>query len=381
MGSEHFNFGGFESSAHISRSIPRLEAIAATMGGGFFNPLIICDEHTAPIADSICGGKAVPRCVLHSGESNKNWTAVQAILRAARDAGLGRDGIFIGAGGGVTGDLSAFAASIYMRGCALALVSTTLLGMVDASLGGKTGFDLFGIKNLAGTFYPARHVYLPLESLVTLPGAEWKSGMAELIKTAVLDGDDFIEALFNIAGMFPAGSFAQGFPAGFAARLLDGAVSSGEPLQQCVSRAVRLKGRIVQADPRETGTERVLLNLGHTFAHALEASVGLGTVSHGEAVAWGMVRSCELGRALGITPPRRAETIQSLIAAFGYETAAPHPLMTDTNHFLAALGGDKKQRGGRFSFIVPAGKSAEAVFISGSEMETIKQTINGALSL
>jgi 3-dehydroquinate synthase len=149
-----FTFGGYSSSAHISRAIPSMAEIAADAGTGnhAWRPLIICDEHSATIADAICGPTPLPRCVLRSGEQHKNWAAVEAILRAAHDAGLGRDGVFVGVGGGVIGDLSACAASLYMRGCGLTLVSTTLLGMVDAGLGGKTGFDLFGVKNLAGTF-------------------------------------------------------------------------------------------------------------------------------------------------------------------------------------------------------------------------------------
>lgn len=356
-----FTFGAFESTAHIQRALPSLGDIAADFGGGFFRPLIVCDENTGALADRLCGGAAVPRCVLPSGEAHKNWGAAEAVLRAACGAGLGRDGVIIGVGGGVIGDLAAFAASVYMRGCGLALVSTTLLGMVDASLGGKTGFDLFGIKNAAGTFYPARQVYMPLESLATLPPAEWKSGMAELIKTAVLESDDFLEELAAHAG------------GGLAAWTHD-----TEGLARCVRRAALFKGRIVEADPRETGNTRVLLNLGHTFGHALEAAAGLGTLSHGEAVAWGMVRSCELGCALGITPPARAKSIRSLLAAYGYETAAPHPL-GETEAFMRALGGDKKKRGGTPAFVIPTEQGARLVS-EGFDLNMIKNCINGVLS-
>lgn len=380
-----FTFGAFETTVHVSRELPRIEGIAADSGtaAGFFRPLIICDEHTVPITDAVCGA-AFPRCVLKSGESNKGWLAVEAILRAAREAGLGRDGVFVGVGGGVIGDLAAFAASIYMRGCGFALVSTTLLGMVDAGVGGKTGFDLFGVKNLAGTFYPARHVYMPLESLSALPPPEWKSGFAELIKTAVLAGDDFLDELQALAAAFPAGAFVSGFgrnsgfPPNFASRLLEG--DAGQ-LRRCISRAVEFKGRIVEADPRETGQTRVLLNLGHTFAHALESTAGLGTISHGEAVAWGLVRACELGLALGITPRARAEKIKNLVMRYGYETAAPHSLAGDTETFIKALNADKKKKAGNLTFIVPDEKGARAfTAASGADMDTIKQTARGALS-
>lgn len=360
----YFNFGTFKTSAHIMPELPGMGDIVGDFGGSFFRPLLICDTNTEFLAAKIRGDAAIPVCTLESGESHKNWQAVEEILRSARDAGLGRDGTFIGVGGGVVGDISAFAASIYMRGCSLGLVSTTLLGMVDASLGGKTGFDLFGVKNLAGTFFPARHVYMPMESLASLPLPEWKSGMAELVKTAILDSDDFLDEVASLTAAFPDGSFADGFPPDFASRML----TSDTALSRCISRAARFKGGIVEEDPLETGNRRVLLNLGHTFGHALEAAAGLGTISHGEAVAWGIARSCDLGLALGICPPQRAQRIQALLAAYGYETAAPHPLMNSAaarNVFMQALGSDKKKRGGNVSFIVPGAESARAVKTAG----------------
>jgi len=246
-----------------------------------------------------------------------------------------------------------------MRGCAAALISTTLLGMVDASVGGKTGFDLFGIKNLAGTFYPARHVYIPLESLASLPPAEWKSGMAELIKTAVLEGDDFLSLIEKLDGGFTVMT---------------------KTIAPCIDRAVRFKGRIVEEDPFETGGRRMLLNLGHTFGHALEAAVGLGRISHGEAVAWGIARSCELGLALGICPPHRAERIMLLLRAFDYETAAPYPFAAGAE-LIQALGSDKKKRRGKLVFIVPDEKSARPVTVDTPEMmNKICKIIEGGMS-
>jgi len=370
----HFNFGAFKSSAHIMPKLPDMGEIAGDFGGNFFKPLLICDTNTEFLAAKIRGDADIPLCTLESGESHKNWQSVETILRSARDAGLGRDGTFIGVGGGVIGDLSAFAASIYMRGCSVALVSTTLLGMVDASLGGKTGFDLFGVKNFAGTFFPARHVYMPMESLASLPLPEWKSGMAELIKTAILDSDDFLGELASLAAAFPDGSFSGGFPPDFASRVL----APGTVLSRCISRAARFKGTIVEEDPLETGTRRVLLNLGHTFGHALEATAGLGTISHGEAVAWGIARSCDLGLSLGTCPPQRAERIRALLSAYGYETAAPHPLMScASGAFMQALSSDKKKRSGNLSFIVPGEKSAQPVSttVSDSFMDTVGKII------
>jgi 3-dehydroquinate synthase len=373
-----FQFGAFASSVHISREFPSLQLIADHFRpeGAFFRPLIICDENTRIPAEKIAGsggpGGEIPLCVLKPGESAKNWASVEAILGAAAGSGLGRDGLFIGIGGGVIGDVSAFAASIYMRGCRLCLVSTTLLGMADASLGGKTGFDLFGVKNMAGTFYPARHVYMPLESLKTLPPAEWKSGMAELIKTAILEGGSFMELLESLREGYPPACFHSGFPREFIPHVLE---NRADTLAHCVSRAVALKGRIVQTDPLESGGERRLLNLGHTFGHALESSAGLGKISHGEAVAWGTARACELGVSLGVTPRERGEKITALLRSFGYETRAPHPLMGTAEAFFKALNSDKKKISGNIMYIVPDEQGARPVTV---EKESLVEQITGS---
>ena len=339
-------------------SLPDIDEIVKDFGVDDGKTLLICDTNTSRFAEKIRGNRDIPVCTLKPGESQKDWQSIETILKFAGGAQIGRDGIFIGIGGGVITDLSAFAASIYMRGCAIALISTTLLGMVDASVGGKTGFDLFGIKNLAGTFYPASHVYIPLESLASLPPLEWKSGMAELIKTAILEGDEFL-------------ALVEGMKGGF----------TDKAIAPCIERAVRFKGRIVEEDPFEKGNRRMLLNLGHTFGHALEAAVGLGRVSHGEAVAWGIARSCELGLALGICPPARAERIMSILSAFDYETAAPHPLAAEAE-LIQALGSDKKKRRGKLIFIVPDEKSARPVTAESPEfMNTVNRIIKGEISL
>jgi len=341
-------------------TLPDIDQIVKDFGAeGEGSTLLICDANTFRYADKLRAGRDIPVCTLEPGEERKNWQSVETILKSAGNAKIGRDGIFIGIGGGVITDLSAFAASIYMRGCAIALVSTTLLGMVDASVGGKTGFDLFGIKNMAGTFYPAAHVYIPLESLVSLPPAEWKSGMAELIKTAVLEGDDFLALVEGLKG---------------------GYTVMTKTIEPCISRAVKFKGRVVEEDPFEKGSRRMLLNLGHTFGHALEAAVGLGRVSHGEAVAWGIARSCELGLALGVCPPQRAKRIMSLLRAFDYETSAPHPL-AESAQLLQALGSDKKKRRGKLIFIVPDEKSARPITADTPDfMNTIGRIIKGEIA-
>ncbi|MDR2663427.1 MAG: 3-dehydroquinate synthase [Treponema sp.] len=318
--------------------------------------MAVCDDHTLPLIRRV--DRRVPAVVLPPGESGKGWAVVETILRAAKEQGLGRDGLFIGAGGGVVCDLTAFAASVYMRGAALVLVPTTLLAMVDASLGGKTGFDFEGIKNLAGTFYPARGIVIATDFLKTLPGKEWKSGMAELIKTAVLAEDS---GFFDRLKELPRG------------------IKDPRRFAPFIEEALRVKGGIVERDPLETGTERVLLNLGHTFGHALETSLGLGTISHGEAVAWGMARSCELGTELGLTPPERAKSICGVLQDWGYETGVPS-FSPDPRSFRSALVRDKKKKNGMLRFVVPG---AEGALLAGwnTQVEKYLEKLISKISL
>jgi 3-dehydroquinate synthase len=318
-----FTFGGFTTRLEITDTLKSAQA-----------DLVVCDANTRGYAEKLDAGKPL---VLESGEENKGWDAARAILSEAHKRGLGRDSVFAGVGGGVICDLTAFAASVYMRGARLALYPTTLLAMADASLGGKTGFDFEGVKNLVGSFYPAEKATAALETLRTLPEREWKSGMAEIIKAAVLAGDE--EMLDELAAPF-------------------GPADSGK-LERLLEKAIVIKANIVSADPRETeaacganrptGANRALLNLGHTFGHALEAAAGLGNISHGEAVAWGMYRACELGTERGITPPERAARITGALKTWGYADDIPYnkPMYEKT------INDDKKKKNGALRFVVP----------------------------
>jgi len=356
-----YKFNNFSTSIDILQEIPSIKNITGDLNVITENVLIIADENTLSIAEKIRGSEKIPFCLLKSGEENKTWQSVESILAAAKNANLGRDAVFLGVGGGVLLDLCGFAASIYKRGCRLAFVSTTLLAMVDASVGGKTGFDLFGIKNIIGTFYPASAVYMPLDSLKTLPEKEWKNGFAELIKTAVLAGGDFFEQIVNNKEQISGNSDFR-LP------------------EQYIKKAVEYKASVVSEDLYETG-KRTLLNLGHTFAHALESTAGLGQIPHGAAVAWGMVRACELGAALGITPPQRADKIKDLISFFDYETSCPYPEAYDTESMLSAINNDKKNKNKKITFIVPDNDSACPVILeTEDDMKLLKKILSGRIN-
>jgi len=283
----------------------------------------VCDENTQGYLPNGVDSEVA----IASGESHKDWHSVERILASALKLGLARDDMIVGVGGGVVCDLAAFAASVYNRGCRLILGPTTLLAMIDASFGGKTGFDFGGVKNLIGTFYAAEEVVIDLSSLATLSAREYRSGIAEAIKHAMLDDDE----LFS---------------------LLDArhdAVMSRDTgcVTQLIESSIRVKGNIVEADLRESGVRRHL-NLGHTFGHALESASGF-SVTHGEAVAWGIGRSLSLGLRLGITDPVFALKSVRLLERYGFSLAAAD---VDPELILRDIRRDKKRGSGELNFVV-----------------------------
>jgi len=267
--------------------------------------------------------------VLASGEKSKNWRGAEKVLLRAIEAGLGRDGMFIAVGGGMVCDLAAFSASIYMRGCRLALVPTSLLAMVDAAIGGKTAINLGGYKNMAGTFYPAGEIYICTELLKSLPEREFRSGLAETIKTALL-GD---ERLFEIL-----------------ARESD-RVLARDPafMEEMVRRCIAVKGVIVEKDLREQG-KREVLNLGHSFGHALEAVTELEGYSHGEAIAWGLLRAAKLSRKLGLADAVYESRVQKILETYHLPLEAEKSVKAEA--VVSAMQADKKKRKGKLRLVL-----------------------------
>jgi 3-dehydroquinate synthase len=265
---------------------------------------------------------------LPAGEMAKQWESVNAVLTKCAELGLGRDATIAGIGGGVVCDITAFAASLYMRGCHLVLVPTTLLAMVDASLGGKTGIDFLGYKNLVGTFYPAHRIVIAPAAVRSLPDREYLSGLAEVIKTALIGDGDLLTLLEQSRE-----------------RILsrDAAV-----VEEMIRRSLAVKGRIVEEDPLERGN-RALLNLGHTFGHALESASGFAGWTHGEAVAWGIGRALSAGLRFGMTDPAFADRVRALLRAYGYRLEAG----VGFDSLAPALGLDKKRTSGETRLVIP----------------------------
>ena len=295
--------------------------------------LSVFDGNTAPLFADRDPERSL---VLPPGEVAKSWASVERVINRALAVSVGRDGLFTGVGGGVVTDVTAFAASLYMRGCRLVLVPTTLLGMVDAACGGKTGIDFGGVKNLVGTFYPAEEVRICPELLESLPENEFISGMAEVVKHALLaapsDSDDGIWSI---------------------AEKEREAIMRKEPevLARLITAAIQVKADIVSDDLRES-SRRAFLNLGHTFAHALEAATNFSRWTHGEAVGWGMLRALELGERIGITDSSWAGEARRLISDYGFAAVKPQ---VPPAEIKTAMMDDKKKRDGRLRFVLMRG--------------------------
>jgi 3-dehydroquinate synthase len=278
-----------------------------------------------------------PECsvALPPGEAAKNWASVERILNRALTLSMGRDELMVGIGGGVLTDVTAFAASLYMRGCRLILVPTTLLSMVDAATGGKTGIDFGGVKNLVGTFYPADEVRICPALLESLPEREYLSGMAEIIKHAMLAPGEGSDSLWNMVENEREAILAR----------------DEDVLLRLIPAAVKVKVDIVSEDLRETG-RRAFLNLGHTFGHALETATNFSRWSHGEAVAWGILCALDLGERLGLTDKAWAGQCRRLIADYGFDLITPQ---VSPGEIKSAMTDDKKKRNGRLRFIMMEG--------------------------
>ncbi|HEX6940043.1 MAG TPA: 3-dehydroquinate synthase [Longimicrobiales bacterium] len=261
-----------------------------------------------------------------AGESRKTRETWAALTDALLDAGLGRDGAVIGLGGGVTGDLAGFVAATYMRGVPIVQVPTSLLAMVDASVGGKTGVDSPHGKNLIGAFHQPRRVVIDPDVLVTLPDRELRCGLAEAVKHGAIADADYLAWIEAHADALLARD-----PAAMTA---------------LVRRSVEIKAAFVAADPLETGARKAL-NFGHTVGHALEAAAGYG-MPHGFAVAIGMVAEAEAGEGAGITAPGTAATLRRVLTRLGLPTVPPAGLEAD--RLLALMRRDKKARAARPRF-------------------------------
>jgi 3-dehydroquinate synthase len=311
------------------------QALAAQVRGR--HVLIVSDTHVAPLyAQRLAAtlqaqlpqARVIVTCV-PAGETAKTLDGFGELLRELADFGATRDACVFALGGGVVGDLAGFAAACWMRGIDVVQLPTTLLAMVDASVGGKTAVDLPQGKNLVGAFHPPRAVFADTTTLQTLPVRELRAGFAEVIKYGAINDAPFLDWLdAHVDALLAADPAA---------------------LTEAIARSCAHKAAIVERDPREHG-ERALLNFGHTFAHAIETEQGYGGCNHGEAVAIGMGLAARLSSALGMAPESDGTRLRALLARFGLPVRLPANL--DAGALLDRMRLDKKAKASGLRFVL-----------------------------
>ncbi|MUV15645.1 3-dehydroquinate synthase [Noviluteimonas gilva] len=298
---------------------------------------VVSDAHVAPlyalrVVDALQAARPDLRCIVScipAGESAKTLERFGELVRELADFGATRDACVVALGGGVVGDLAGFVAACWMRGIDCVQLPTTLLAMVDSSVGGKTAVDMPQGKNLVGAFHPPRAVFADTATLQTLPDRELRAGLAEVVKYGAIRDAGFLEWLD--------------------AHSEDLLARDADALAEAIARSCAHKAEIVARDPFERG-ERALLNFGHTFAHAIESEQGYGGLNHGEAVAVGMVCAARLSARLGLASDADATHLESLLTRFGLPVAVPAGLSSPA--LVARMRLDKKAAAGGLRFIL-----------------------------
>lgn len=291
--------------------------------------LVVADSNVSPLyADMVLRsfaavGYETALFTFPAGEQSKRLETIAAIYGRLAAGGFTRGDLLAALGGGVTGDMTGFAAATYLRGMAFVQLPTSLLAQVDSSVGGKTGVDIAEGKNLVGAFWQPVRVIADVDVLSTLPPAVFADGMGEVVKAACIKD----AALFS--------------------RLEAGGTMKEDGREDVIVRCIDIKRQVVENDERETG-ERKLLNFGHTLAHALEKHYHYETLSHGSAVAVGMVAVSRAAEQAGLTAPGTADRIARVLRAYGLPDEDPAPL-TD---YLAEVGMDKKRSGTHIDLVL-----------------------------
>lgn len=295
--------------------------------------------HDAAVSNSIASkverqltqiGIRITSVSIPSGETSKSVSMLESIWNTMLESATDRRSVVVAVGGGVVGDLAGFAAASFTRGLRFVQIPTTLLSMVDSSVGGKTGINLPGGKNMVGSFWQPQMVWIDTQSLATLPDRDFISGMAEVIKYGVIEDAEFFAWLQTQA-----------------AKLID---KDPETLRHAIRKSCESKARVVAEDERETSGRRAILNYGHTFAHAIEATAGYGVCLHGEAVSIGMQMAAHLAIDMELCDPSLLEAQTAVLSA------AKLPLVwkdADPEKMLPVMSHDKKVSHGKLRFVLP----------------------------
>jgi 3-dehydroquinate synthase len=303
---------------------------------GWSHAILICDENiAATIGKTVEVGlqqlkKRTALLMVPSGEENKSIATLTVLWQRMLEEKADRKSVVVAIGGGVVGDLAGFAAASYTRGLRFVQVPTTLLAMVDSSVGGKTGINLPAAKNMIGAFWQPHAVWIDSSTLDSLPDREFRSGLAEVVKYGVILDEDFFEYLESNSNA-----------------ILE---RSPEQIEYVVRRSCELKAQVVSQDERETTGLRAILNYGHTFGHAIEAKTAYGRFLHGEAIAIGMTMAGRLAVRLGLWSESCQKRQTRLLQKFGLPTSF---LDVSAPHLVEAMQMDKKTEHGKLHFILP----------------------------
>ncbi|NET51635.1 MAG: 3-dehydroquinate synthase, partial [Merismopedia sp. SIO2A8] len=321
------------------------------------NPTVFEHYGERAIASLTRAGFDVAYCLLPDGEQYKHLEAIQTIYNAALAHRLERSSTLVSLGGGVIGDMTGFAAATWLRGINFVQIPTSLLAMVDASIGGKTGVNHPQGKNLIGAFYQPRLVLIDPLVLATLPEREFRAGMAEVVKYGIIWDAKLFERLDAEASL---------------ATLND---VSDDLMQLILTRSCQAKADVVSQDEKEAGL-RAILNYGHTIGHAIESLTGYTTVNHGEAVAIGMVAAGKMATQLGLWDGKNGDRQDTLLGKIALPTRAPSGL--DPQAILDTLQTDKKVKAGKVSFILPT-RIGEVTITDQVSSETVLTALNDIL--
>ncbi len=347
------------ATAAVGDALRRLDArraVVVSEPGAF-------DAFGAGVVETLrAAGWPIDVVMLPSGEAAKSLPVIGDAARQLARLRVERRDPLIAIGGGALGDPAGFLAATYLRGVPWIQVPTTLVAQVDSSIGGKTGIDLPEGKNLMGAFHQPAAIVLDVDALGPLPARQHRAALGEIVKMAAL-GDEALFATLETDGEAVARGAGEAF--------------EGGAMAEIVERSAWAKVVVVEADEREMGASggRITLNLGHTVAHALEATDGYATLLHGEAVGYGLRAAARIGRALGVTPAGRADRIEGLLDTLELGQA---PLPYPPGEVLAAARADKKHLGGRLRWVLPA---ADGVVVRDNiPADLVAETVTGVLA-
>ena len=357
----NLNLGHRSYPIHVGKNIlaelgGQLEEVSA--GGRL---LLVSDATVMPLYGEICcqslehAGFEVFTAMINPGEGSKSMAVAQSLYDRALEAGLDRFSPIIALGGGVVGDLAGFVASTYLRGVPFIQVPTTLLAQVDSSVGGKVGINHPRGKNLIGSFYQPRQVWADISTLNTLDEREFRAGLAEVIKYGLIRDRDFFywleENLISLVNL------------------------EEESMLTAITSSIRNKAAVVELDEQEAGYRKIL-NLGHTFGHALEAAAGYRYYLHGEAVLIGIEMAVSLAERLKLIAGCYAERIRGLLQVIGLKPPFPG---LDPERVIEKIAYDKKRKDGTVVFVLPVG-CGEAVIYPNPPANMVEEIIISYLS-